>query len=131
MRQHTFPCLLLVFAGSALASCDLTGTYVRVQEGLLPATLELSRTEGGLRLALDAYGPRMFDGNPTVGTLEGVVKVASRQSTCTALFTSPEDECSLKMKRARGGVSVVQVGSCLTFGANVDASGFYRESSRP
>lgn len=130
MRKLTFAFLLPLFAPSAFASCDLAGTYVRLQQGLPPSTLELSPAAGGLRFGLDAYGPKMYDGNPTAGTLEGLA-TPGRGSACTALFTSAEDECSVRMTRTRAGVKLVQVGSCLTFGAGVDASGLYRKKENP
>ena len=131
MRKHTVVLLLLVFAGSARASCDLAGTYVRVQQGLLPATLQLSQADGGVRLQLDAYGPRMYDGNPTTGSLEGLATVGGRNSACAAVFISTEDECSLKMTRSKIGVEIVQTGSCLAFGAGVESSGVYRKRNKP
>jgi hypothetical protein len=130
MRQGSVGALFLLLAGSVSAACDLAGSYERTQRGLLPASLKLSAAESGIAFELVAYGPRMYDRNPTIGALEGVATSAQGDLVCAALFTSGDDQCSVAFFEFAGGIKVAQFGRCLTFGAEVNASGLYRKKAK-
>lgn len=117
-------------SGTASAKCDLTGSYVRTTPGTPDATVDIAVAQDGLAISLDAYGPRMYDGNPTFGGLEGVAILANDDQVCVALLNPHDEECSVTVAPVPGGIRVTQFGQCLTFGANVEASGVFRREPK-
>lgn len=129
-RQFATAILLAMTTGMVSAKCNLTGSYVRTTLGTLDATVIISDAQDSVAFSLDAYGPRMHDGNPTNGSLEGVATLANDNKVCIALLNARDAECSVIVTPVPAGIRITQFGQCLTFGANVEASGVYRRESK-
>ena len=128
--QYAIAILLATMTGTVSAECNLTGSYVRSTPGTLDATVIISEAQDGVAFSLDAYGPRLHDGNSTNGSLEGVATLANDNQVCIALLNARDAECSVIVAPVPAGIRITQLGQCLTFGANVEASGVYRRASR-
>lgn len=130
-RQFAIAVLLATTTGAVSATCNLTGSYVRTTPGTLDATVVISDAQDGVAFSLDAYGPPLHDGNPTTGSLQGVATLANDDKVCIALLNARDEECSVIVAPVPGGIGITQFGQCVTFGANVEASGVFRRESNP
>ena len=111
---------------AAHADCAMQGTYVRGPRST-PATLQVRQQGEHVTFGLEAYGPKMWDGNPTVGTLSGEMETA--EAGCAAAHISEDEQCTIVVEFSPATAHVHQFGRCLNFGAGVTASGTYRRQA--